>query len=99
MPTSRPNRGVAKKQARQSEQERRLELFADQGDDEHYDERRVDETWYVKHWHGRKDCWVVDKYKSDDSFHRYKEAGIVYAANNMDQQALDARDRDKTGED
>jgi len=61
-----------KRKARREEQERRLKEFIQ--DFEHYEERRIGDKIWVKHWNGGTNLWQVAIF-TEQSFRKYKNYG------------------------
>lgn len=60
----------AKKKRMREIQEQRLKMFAYQKED-HYEEKKVGNEWYIKSWNGGTQRWQVSVY-SEVSYRRYK---------------------------
>ncbi len=54
-------------------QQDRLKEFSHQEQD-HYEERKVGNEWYIKSWNGGTNRWQVSVY-SEQSYRRYKSYG------------------------
>jgi len=61
---------------RERVQKERLSIFKENRYDR-YEEKKIGDCWYVKHWEGSKNKWIVDAY-SEQSFHNMKAKRKIF---------------------